>query len=217
MDAASWYSQGVSRFGVLTPAIAESSSASTPLESAAEAQDATDEGLERPGARLAAWAVSTAPEGGSAHSVEGQPSFLRLNGTDAHLRQLTAVLTRAPAGGNLSIAKPLGMSTAEGSAEHPFQTGDFIPLGTRLVYRPEPGGHDGWPDISLRQENKSSASHASGWARDTPSYDWLSYRVKTEGGEVSANEAVVTLSVRLKKGGPQLVWAKKVREQQTAA
>lgn len=204
VDSASWRSGNVARFGALTPAVALS-----PLDSALHvitADDASDTALEPPSAPIAAWAVSACPEGGLARSFHGRPVFFRVNGTDSHLRPLTAVLTRAPAGGTLSLTSPIGaVATADAGEEKVLEVGDTVPVGTRLVYQPNPGAHDSWDSTG------GGYGGIGNWTTEASPYDWLSYRVETEGGEISANEVDVVLSVRVNTDSPHLSWPSKVR------
>lgn len=214
VESASWRSPGgVARFGVLTPAVAIAPSATAIVASTAESSerlsDTVDAGLERPSAPLLAWAVSTAPEGELVRSFDTRPFLLRVNGTDAHLRPLTAVFTRVPAGGALSVAAPVGGVPALSVDQEPervLEVGDAVPVGTRLVYKPESGAHDAWPD-----ESTGVTWDGRDWTTEAAPYDWLAYRVEAEGGEISANEAVVALSVRPEDITPRLSWPSKVR------
>lgn len=223
VDAASWPFGGVYRFGVLTPAVAPSFSFSRNGEPKSDGEVRADWNPERRSAPPAAWAVSTAPEGGFAQSVGGRPAYLRLNGTDAHLRRLTAVLTRVPLGGNLSVAVPIGASTAQDKKERLLHVGDSVPVGTRLVYRPEPGAHDAWPGEASGQEDRDDLLGGSTWSDEAFPHEWLSYRVETEGGDISINTATVALSVQVDRDDPHLVWPSKVcqtlpkRSKQTTA
>lgn len=212
VDSASWRSgSGIARFGVLTPAVAFTP-ASSPLLSPRMETDGSSvasaavQWPERPNAPLPAWAVSTAPSGGLVRSFDTRPSFFRINGTDAHLRPLTAVLTRAPAGGTLFLASPIG-STASDEDEKVLEVGHSVPVGARLVYRPDAGAHDPFPD----SDERVTWDGGDG-ATEADPYDWLAYRVETEGGEVSDNEAVVALSVRPVTDTPHLSWPSKVRK-----
>lgn len=210
VDSVSWRSGGISRFATLTPAIAPPPTEPRPIDPIASppATPGLDQGGW--GATLAAWSVSRAPEGGLARSLEGRPVFLRLNGTDAHLRRLTAVLTRAPAAGNLSIAAPVGEWTGRGDGGLALGVGDSVPIGVRLMYRPEARSLDRWLEDRSPLEDEGSSSEGSAWTDEAVPYDWVLYRVEAEGGELSVNEATVELSVSLGIDGPHVVWASKV-------
>lgn len=214
VDSASWRSpDGVARFGVLTPAVAVASPATDILASMAEGSDSLFDtagaGLQRPSAPVMAWTVSTAPEGGLVRSFDTRPFFLRVNGTDAHSRPLISIFTRVPAGGTLSVVASASGAPAlhaDRDAERVLGVGDAVPVGTRLVYKPASGAHDPWPD-----DGTDVTWEGGDWTMEAAPYDWLAYRVETEGGEISANEAVVALSVRPEDCAWRLRWPSKVR------
>lgn len=220
VDSAAWRSSdrgGIARFGVLSPAVVEATPASTLLESppttistSGGAQQVPD----RPDAPAVAWAISTAPVGVLVRSDDGRAVFVRVAGTDAHARrQLQAVLTQVPSGGTLSVAAPVGQLSTTGAdgqeqTETALRIGDAVPMGTRLVYRPDVGAHDPWLGGSIGEYGGVSVGD---WAAEGDPYDWFGYRVETAGGhEVSANEAVVALSVRPSLNAARLSWPLKV-------
>lgn len=217
VDSAAWRSSqrgGITRFGVLSPAAVDAGPASSLLESFSPTTASAEQVPERPDAPAATWAISTAPVGVLVRSDDGRPVFVRVAGTDAHARRpLQAVLTQVPSGGNLSVAAPVGQSSTVGDdgeeqTETALRIGDAIPVGTRLVYRPEEGAHDPWLGGSVGEYGGVSAAD---WAAEGDPYDWFGYRVETEGGEeVSTNEAVVALSVRPSLNPPRLDWPMKV-------
>lgn len=197
VDSVTWRSQGsATSFGVVLPAAAVNSTAASILE-----------GVDRLDAPLATWAVSTAPVGGLVRNYDGRPISLRVNGSDAHLRPLSAVLTRVPSGGSLLSAAAMGNSINEaaGEEEAVLGIGDMFPVGTKLIYRPETGAHDSWLEGSVGEY-----AGVADWAAEGEPYDWLGYRVETEGGEVSTNEAVVALSVRPTLNAAHVDWPVKV-------
>lgn len=220
VDSAAWrLSQrgGITRFGVLSPAVVEAAPASSLLDSLSPTT-ATNGGAgqvpERPDAPAATWAISTAPVGVLVRSDDGRPIFVRVAGTDAHARRpLQAVLTQVPSGGTLSVAAPVGQSSTIGAdgeeqTEAALRIDDAIPVGTRLVYRPDAGAHDPWLGGSVGEYGGVSAAD---WAAEGDPYDWFGYRVETEGGEeVSLNEAAVALSVRPSLNAARLDWPLKV-------
>lgn len=161
----------------------------------------------RSSAPLATWAVSTAPVGGFARSHDGRPFFLRVNGTDAHARSLVAVLTRVPSGGSLAVAAPIGESSSIAVDEQVLKIGDTVTVGTRLVYRSEVGAHDPWLDGIVGEYGGGTD-----WAAEGEPFDSFAYQVQTEGGEVSENEAVVTLSVRPEMNAAHFDWPVQVSE-----
>lgn len=223
VDAASWRSTergGITNFGVVSPAVvaaAPSSSALEALSAAANSSAGASEVPQRPDASMATWAVSTAPVGVLARSYDGRPFSVRVHGTDAHAqRPLQAVLTRIPSGGTLSVATtPVGQSSSIASVDGQEETAvamlavnDAVPVGTRLVYRPDEGAHDPWLEGSVGEYGGGGVDE---WAAEGEPYDWFQYRVKTEGGvEVSENEAVVALSVRPTLNTAHLSWPLKV-------
>lgn len=217
VDSAAWRSSqrgGITRFGVLSPAVVDAAPSSSLLESLSTTAASAEHVPERPEAPAATWAISSAPVGVLVRSDDGRPIFLRVAGTDAHARRpLQAVLTQVPTGGNLSVASPVGQSSAVGAdgeeqTETALRIGDAIPVGTRLVYRPEEGAHDPWLGGSVGEYGGVSAAD---WAAEGDPYDWFGYRVETEGGEeVSTNEAVMALSVRPSLHPARLDWPKKV-------
>lgn len=224
VDAASWRSTergGISNFGVVSPAVVAAAPSSSALEALSAATNssagATSEVPERPDAPAATWAVSTAPVGVLARSYDGRPFSVRVYGTDAHVRQpLQAVLTRVPSGGTLSVATtPVGQSSSiasvDGQAENAvaiLAVNNAVPVGTRLVYRPDEGAHDPWLGGSVGEYGGGDVDE---WATEGEPYDWFQYRVETEGGgEVSENEAVVALSVRPTLNTAHLSWPLKV-------
>ena len=81
----------------------------------------------------------------------------------------------------------------------------MIPVGTKLIYRPETGAHDSWLEGSVGEY-----AGVADWAAEGEPYDWLGYRVETEGGEASTNEAVVILRVRPTLNAAHLDWPSKV-------
>lgn len=219
VDSAAWrlsQRSGITRFGVLSPAVTEAAPASSlrQFPSATTASAGAGQVPERQDAPAATWAISTAPVGVLVRSDDGRPIFVRVAGTDAHARRpLQAVLTQIPSGGNLSVAASVGQSSTVGAAgeeytEVALSVGDTIPVGTKLLYRPEVGAHDPWLDESAGEYGGLSATD---WAAEGNPYDWFGYRVETEGGEeVSANEAVVALSVRPSLNPARLDWPSKV-------
>lgn len=197
---------GTTSFGVILPAAAVNSTAASLLESTGNDRSDVLAGVDRPDAPPAAWAVSTAPVGGLARSHDGRPVSLRVNGSDAHLRPLFAVLTRVPSGGSLLTAPPIGNSIDEAGEEQvALGIGDVVPVGTKLIYRPETGAHDSWLEGSVAEY-----AGIADWAAEGEPYDWLGYRVETEAGEASANEAVVALSVRPTLNAAHVDWPLKV-------
>lgn len=221
VDAASWRSRergGITHFGVVSPAVVAAAPSSSVLETlspAANAGGGAREVPERPDAPMATWAVSTAPLGVLARAYDGRPFSVRVHGTDAHVRRpLQAVLTRVPSGGTLSVAAPVGQSSSIASVDGQDQEAailainDAMPVGTRLVYRPDAGAHDPWLGGSVGEYGGGSVTD---WAADGEPYDWFGYRVETQGGgEVSENEAVVALSVRPTLNAAHLDWPLKV-------
>lgn len=220
VDSASWRSPlrgGISRFGVVSPAVAAAVPASSVLETPFPDSAAENawEGPRRPGAPAATWIVSTAPVGTLARSYDGRPFFVRVNGTDAHVRRpLQAMLTRVPAGGTLSVAASIGESPSaispdEGGQDAAFlKIDDVIPVGTRLVYTPDAGAHDPWLDENVGEYGGGGIAD---WTSEGEPYDWFTYRVEAEGGgEASANEAMVALSVRPDLSAAHLDWPSKV-------
>lgn len=169
---------------------------------------------------MATWAVSTAPVGTLARSYDGRPFFLRVNGTDAHVsRPLQAVLTRVPTGGNLSVAPPIGQASSaiglDGEEQDAalLRIDDAVPVGTRLVYTPDAGAHDPWLEGNVGEYGGGGTAD---WTSEGEPYDWFAYRVEAEGGgETSANEAVVALSVRPELNAPRLEWLSKVSAGET--
>lgn len=209
VDSASWRSPqrgGVARFGVITPAAAAAGPA---LLQEALSQEVLPG---RPDAPAATWSVSTAPVGVLSRSYDGRPFSVRVHGTDAHARwPLQAVLTRLPAGGTLSVdtTTPVGESTSgvEGDSAA-LSVGDVVPVGTRLVYWPDAGAHDPWLGGEVGEYGGGSAVD---WSAEGEPYDRFGYRVEAaKGGEVSENEAVVSLSVRPSLNAAHLDWPVKV-------
>lgn len=219
VDSAAWRSSergGITRFGVLSPAVAEAAPASSLLldPSLFPNTAGSEQVPERPDAPAATWAISTAPVGILVRSDDGRPIFARVAGTDAHAqRPLQAVLTQVPSGGTLSVAAPVGQSSTIGvdgeeQTEAALSIGDAIPVGTRLLYRPDEGAHDPWLGGSVGEYGGVSVVD---WAAEGDPHDWFRYRVETEGGEeVSTNEAVVALSVRPSLNPARLDWPLKV-------
>lgn len=163
-------------------------------------------GLERLNPPLATWAVSTAPVGNLIRSHDGRPLYLRVNGSDAHARPLQAILTRVPASGSLSVAATIGESRNSAQlAQATIGVGERIPVGTRLVYRPETEAHDPWLEGS-----PGKYEDAADWTAADRPFEWLAFRVMTEGGERSVNEATVALSVRPESNPLYLGWSEKV-------
>lgn len=223
VDSAAWQSPlrgGIARFGVVSPTVVDAAPAASILESHSPTTTAVDDDEEvpqRPDAPMATWAVSTAPVGVLARSIDGRPFSVRIAGTDAHARRpLQAVLTRVPSGGSLSVAAPVGQSSsiisADGEDQDAVETAlkinDVIPVGTRLVYRPDEGAHDPWLGDIVGEYGGGSVDE---WASEGEPYDWFRYRVEAEGeGDVSTNEAVVALSVRPVMNAAHLNWPLKV-------
>lgn len=196
----------MNRFGVLSPAVAVDPTTMSLVETAYTNSAHNTEVAERPRAPLATWAVSTAPVGGLVRSYDGRPFFTRLNGSDAHVRPLLAVFTRVPSGGSLSVAAPIGELIVEANEEQRvLDIGDAIPVGTRLIYRPDDGAHDPWLEGRVGEYKGIDM-----WTSEGEPYDWFGYRVETEGGEASENEAVVALSVRPETNAAHLDWPSKV-------
>lgn len=161
--------------------------------------------MERLNPPLATWAVSTAPVGNLVRSHDGRPLYLRVNGSDAHARPLQAILTRVPAIGSLSVAATIGESRNSAQMAPTLGVGERIPVGTRLVYRPETGAHDPWLEGS-----PGKYEDAADWKAAERPFEWLAFRVMTEDGETSANEATVALSVRPESNPLHLRWSEKV-------
>lgn len=104
------------------------------------------------------------------------------------------------------MAASLGESAREAEIEQvALGVDDAIPVGTRLVYRPDVGAHDPWLGGDVGEYGG-----VDGWTSEGEPYDWFAYRVETEGGESSANEAVVALSVRPSLSPAHLDWPVKV-------
>lgn len=197
---------GTTSFGVILPPTAVNSTAASLPENRRTNRSDVLGGVDRPDAPLATWAVSTAPIGGFARSHDGRPVSLRVNGSDAHLRPLFGVLTRVPSGGSLLMAASIGNSVdEEGEEQVVLGIGDVIPVGTKLIYRPGTGAHDSW-----LEGNVGEYAGITDWAAEGEPYDWLGYRVETEAGETSVNEAVVTLSVRPTLNAAHVDWPFKV-------
>lgn len=217
VDSAAWRSSqrgGITRFGILSPAVVEAAPTSSSLLESLSNTTAADQVPERPDAPAATWAISTAPVGVMVRSDDGRPIFVRVAGTDAHARRpLQAVLTQIPTGGTLSVAPPVGQSSTagaggEGQTETVLSIGDAVPVGTRLLYRPDVGAHDPWLGGSVGEYGGLSVVD---WTAEGDPYDWFGYRVETEGGdEVSTNEAAVALSVRPSLKPARLDWPLKV-------
>lgn len=212
VDSASWRQSaggGIARFGVLLPSVAVDSTANSLFDTISTAGGASaDIGgrVERPSAPLATWAVSPAPVGGFARSYDGRPFFVRVNGTDAHVRALVAVLTRVPSGGSLAVAASIGASSSAADDEV-LEIGDAVNVGTRLIYRPEVGAHDPWSEGVI-----GKYGGITDWTAEGEPFDSFAYRVQTEDGEVSENEAVVALSVRPEMNAAHFDWPIKVSE-----
>lgn len=197
---------GTTSFGVVLPAAAVNSTAASLPENPGTNRSDVFGGVDRPDAPPVTWAVSTAPVGGLARSHDGRPVSLRVNGSDAHLRPLFGVLTRVPLGGSLLMAASIGNSAdEEGEEQVVLGIGDVVPVGTKLIYRPVTGAHDPW-----LEESVGEYAGVADWAAEGEPYDWLGYRVETEAGEASANEAVVALSVRPTLNAAHVDWPSKV-------
>lgn len=204
VDSASWRSgEGVAVFGVISPAVAVGPTAVSHLGTT---PGSSTEVIKRQTVPLATWGVSTAPIGGLERSYDGRPFLIRLTGSDAHMRPLVAVMTRAPSGGSLAVARLIGESTSRAEEPMVLGLGDTIPLGTKLIYRPNAGAHDPWLEGSVGEYGD-----VVDWTVEGESYDSFSYRVETDGGEASANYAVVELSVRPGMHPAHLDWTEKVR------
>lgn len=204
VDSVTWRSQeSATSFGVIIPAAAINSTAASLL---GNVWTKRSEGVDRLDAPPATWAVSAAPVGGFVRSDDARPISLRVNGSDAHVRPLLAVLTAVPSGGSLVTVTSVGTDEAnEDQVE--LGIGDVIPVGTKLLYRPDTGAHDPWLEGIVGEY-----AGVSEWAAEGEPYDWFSYRVETEGGEASTNEVVVALSVRPALNAPHLDWPVKVSE-----
>lgn len=154
------------------------------------------------------WASSTAPVGGFARSYDGRSLTFRVTGVDAHARPLLVVLTRIPSGGSLSVAPSIGEKISESrAAQVMLEEGDKVPAGTKLIYRPDEGAHDPWVE-----GGEGEYAGETDWAAEGSPYDWFQYRVETDRGETSANDAVMSLSVRPALGAARLEWPLKVGE-----
>lgn len=196
--------EGITQFGVVSPTIAVPTTAASLLTSTPS--HGGTEALERPKAPFETWAVSTAPVGTLVRSHDSRSFIFHANGSDAHTRPLLAVLTRIPSGGLLSVAAPIGEHISEGYVEQAeLKVGDSIPVGTRLLYRPNAGAHDPWLDGTVGKYPSTGD-----WTVGDLPYDWMSFRVETEAGESSANDAVVALSVRPGLNAAHLDWPIKV-------
>ena len=207
VDSASWRRRGTTTFGTVSPAVALDPTVFSVIDKGEE-HIIGDTGFKRSGSPLSTWAVSTAPVGSLARCHDGRSLYLRFNGSDANARPLQAVLTRVPAGGSLSVAAPIGESTSYARSAHAtLGIGERIPVGTRLFYQPNTGAHDPW-----LKDSPGDYEGTSPWMAEESPYDWLAYRVVTEDGETSTNEATVALSVRPDRSAVHLEWSKKVSE-----